>query len=303
MAATAAKKRVVRGNKSGPVRAPALKAPVVSASQLNEIALELPPDIPGEAHPYVVKLMGMFSKERSHAIVAAHELGSLAKQMAGALKDQSRRDEVLSRVSEFVAESADILSQAIRLSTVVTIEQCKQWGEMGLTRTHAFHLASLQDSKIRKQLTTQAVEEKWTARQLQTAIVETVGNRRRKGAGRKMRVPKSIGSALRQMTHMAGAYRQRHDSIWFGDKYDVTDLTDEEITADTLEAVQAAKTEVEQTKDILEAEIEHFDEMIKTLERGLAKTAQAEARAEASTASPRFAANGGAHKPARKVRR
>jgi len=85
----------------------------------------------------------------------------------------------------------------------------------------AKRLASISILEDRETLIARVEKEGLTVRELEKAIREMYGRRRKAGAGRKSRVPKNVNAALTNLSTQIDKFVSSSNSIWFGSEYDL----------------------------------------------------------------------------------
>ena len=120
-----------------------------------------------------------------------------------------------------------LLRRCQRLVESYTAEEYSQFLEQGaVSPTHALMLADIGDKDARKDLQTAIISKKLTTNQLQDAIKEIFGVRRKPGAGRSLKIPKSLKAAFVHLTAQAEKFIKLNDEVWFGDAYDIIEEVD-----------------------------------------------------------------------------
>ena len=87
--------------------------------------------------------------------------------------------------------------------------------------SHVLQLARIQIDDVRAELQAGLIKEKWTVRELATAVKEKLGPRRKPGAGRRPKVSKHAKGAIIHLTAQAKQFVKANDEIWFGDAFDI----------------------------------------------------------------------------------
>lgn len=101
-------------------------------------------------------------------------------------------------------------------------------------------------NEFRAEIQAALIENGWCVRELQRAIREKLGVRRKAGAGRPLKTPKNVKAALIHSAEQAKKFAKANAEIWFGDAYDIpeavadipSDLLTDELKTQLSEAAE-----------------------------------------------------------------
>lgn len=147
---------------------------------------------------------------------------------------------------------------------------------------HVIQLISVEDSKTRKMLTGQVVEEALTAQQLADVIQKTSwpghsGGKRRSG-GRPFMKPKTVRAGLVQIRTVSGQWVERHREVWAGTEYSVftelENLPPDELTHEMVDELEQIMTIQAQMQAACAKDIVDVNRLISTIKEVLEEREQ-----------------------------
>jgi len=254
-----------------------------------------------ELAPAVTELKPKFTEERNRlrserqrTLQWHYDIGAIvAKHYADVQREREKYCQTMygerffDRLTELIPDvPTHLLYKCYRLSTVYN---AKAFGELikhdVITPSHAMQLAALGNAKDIAEFQAKVIRERLTYKQLYDAIKQKFGVRRKPGAGRPMKVPRSVTKALIHLSAQADSFIHCNERIWFGEQFDiiesVTDVPTSMLDENFKERLTEAAETCEKLARLAEADAEKLRKALSQVEHRMAAQAEFEKQTRA----------------------
>ena len=225
--------------------------------------------LPEEARAYCEQVSQIFERRRQHKLLWRYEVGEILAAASSNLDKQADKkpslrsiaDNLVRYFAEVVAVPNRTLSDCLRLVRTFGQERYQRLVESeGITWPHVLYLLNVNGEKLRTEMETKLIAERWGAERLKAEIRARLENQRR-GTGRKLKAPESLNHALNQLTSSADKFTRQMTETWFGDRFDI---------ATEIESLTPSKTSV-RTPDQIRASVTALKSLIAAAQMGIRK--------------------------------
>ena len=229
-----------------------------------------------ELDPAVKALKPVCDKERKRSLRWYYDLGKLVAEHFEAVRAEREKcdrtmygEHFFQRVAEQLGTvSGLLLQQCLHLVYSYTEEAFEELCQHDAIRpTHALHLGTVLDAKLRQKLQKQLIAERWTVRDLYRAIQGEQGPQRKAGAGRPLKIPKNLTAAVTHFTAQAEKFIKTNGQVWFGKDFDIVDEL-AELPADKLD--DKLKGQILEVADLFQTlesmAVEHRERLLGAIE-------------------------------------
>ena len=154
-----------------------------------------------------------------------------------------------------------------------------------ITPTHAITLGLLQVDELRIAIQADLIKEGWTVDQLHKTIRAKLGMRRKSGAGRPLKTPKTVKAALVHSTEQARKFVKSNDEIWFGTAFDipnaVRDIPADKLTEELRTKISEAVEQYDRVNETTNKNAQHLRDILANVDRRMQAQAEHDRRVQA----------------------
>jgi hypothetical protein len=191
------------------------------------IAMEIDDE---EIEPAARELQPMLEKERRRSLQWYYDLGRIVAKHYFAVERERKRvgntmygERFFERLAHRLnIERWEVLRNCFGLVNTYDEDEYRELCQHDhVTVSHIMQLAKIGPEDARSELQTAVINEQMTVKELVQAAKEKFGYQHQPGAGRPLKLPKSVKSAVTHMVAQATKFVKLNRNAWFGNAFDL----------------------------------------------------------------------------------